>query len=247
MKIDRIKRRHHENARKQCLDFEMSIKDTGDRARKHPSGKVRVLSHPWQGYNGQREFAAAQCRNDWVLMLDADEECSPELRAEIEKLPASRLDRTAIFQMPRNNYVARRHVRCWGPDYQTRFVHKSRVLWDKAPIPEHRSPQPGFRLEKLRAPLFHNRMTPYSPVDFADGRRIQDYGISLGETLHARGRRGSYLDMLLRPAFTFLKYYLFKGGFLQGRFGLAIAYKTTMMVMSKYSVLYGKELEKENK
>ena len=39
MKIDGIKRRHHENARKQRLDFEVSIKDTGDRARKHPSGK----------------------------------------------------------------------------------------------------------------------------------------------------------------------------------------------------------------
>ena len=39
MKIDGIKRRHHENAGKQRLDFEISIKDTGDRARQHPSGK----------------------------------------------------------------------------------------------------------------------------------------------------------------------------------------------------------------
>ena len=222
-----------------------STDGTIELCRAHPSDKVRVIAHPWLGFNGQREYAAAQCRNDWVLMLDADEECSPALRAEIEKLPPERFQDTAIFAIPRQNYLAKRHVRCWGPDYQTRLIHKGRVVWDKAPIPEHRAPQPGFKLRHLKSPLFHNRLTPYSAIDFADGRRIQDYGLSLGETLHTRGRRGSYPDMLLRPAFTFLKYYVFKGGFLDGRFGLAIAYKTTMMVMAKYSVLYGKELENQ--
>lgn len=45
---------------------------------------ARVLYNAWQGYGPQKRFAEDQCRNDWLLMLDADEEVSPELRAEIQ-------------------------------------------------------------------------------------------------------------------------------------------------------------------
>jgi hypothetical protein len=47
---------------------------------------------------------------------------------------------------------------------------------------------------------------------------------------------------LTRPGLTFLKYYLLKGAFLDGRFGLTIALKTTIGAALKYSVLYGREV-----
>lgn len=44
---------------------------------------ARVLYNPWPGYGPQKRFGEDQCRNDWILNLDADEIISPQLRDEI--------------------------------------------------------------------------------------------------------------------------------------------------------------------
>src|SRR3954462_10209291 len=40
----------------------------------------KVLSRAFTTFGEQKNFAAMQARNDWVLSLDADEVLSPELR-----------------------------------------------------------------------------------------------------------------------------------------------------------------------
>ena len=54
----------------------------------------RIVFHPWEGFVKQKGFALSCCTGDWVLNLDADEEVSPELAAEItakvRSLPANR-------------------------------------------------------------------------------------------------------------------------------------------------------------
>lgn len=214
-------------------------------ATAHPT-RPRVLFNAWPGYNLQRQFSCTQGQHDWVLLLDADEECSPELAMEIQQLDPARLEHTAILRMPRKNFIARRYVRCWSPDYQSRLVHRARVTWDPRSMPEFRTPRAGFTTAKLRASLLHNPRTPYQPSDFADPRQPE---LAHGHATHLQqaGKRASLLNLLFRPAMTFLKYYLLRGAFLDGRFGLAIAYKTTILVMLKYSVLYGRELEARQK
>ena len=56
---------------------------------------ARVLHRDWDGYGPQKRFAEEQCRNDWLLNLDADEVVSPELAAEIRRLFADGPDRDA--------------------------------------------------------------------------------------------------------------------------------------------------------
>src|SRR5689334_41735 len=43
----------------------------------------RIFQRPWPGYVEQKRFALGQCRSEWILNLDADEEVSPSLRDEI--------------------------------------------------------------------------------------------------------------------------------------------------------------------
>ena len=234
-----------------CLDSvawcdDIVIVDSGstdgtiEKAASHPA-KPRVINHPWGGYNQQRQFAVGQCRHPWVLALDADEECSPELAAEIQNLPENQTSAAAMYEMPRKNFIARRYVRCWSPDYQARLIHQQRVDWDDKSAPEIRRPKPGFRIPKLKRPLLHNRLSPYITTDINDGPRMAEHAAILAESLRARGKHAKMMDMLFRPWLTFLKYYIFRGGFLQGRFGLVICYKTTIGVMLKYSVLYANE------
>lgn len=214
--------------------------------RNHPC-RPRVEHHDWLGYGPQREYAAGLCRHDWVLMLDADEECSPKLQHEIAALDESALASVALFEMPRRNYIARRYLICWSPDYQSRLMHRQRVTTDAVSIPERRVAKPGFRTLKLRGPLEHNRLTPYHQRDVVDAVKLRDYAIELAQTMQRNGKKARWTDLLLRPPFTFVKYYILRGGFLYGRLGLVVAWKTTVSVILKYSVLYGTELDSDTR
>jgi hypothetical protein len=217
-----------------------STDGTPEKAAAH-AAHPRVIHRSWAGYNQQREFAVGQCRNPWVLALDADEECSPELADEIQKLDDAGTAAVAMFEMPRKNFIARRPVRCWSPDYQARLIHQQRVVWDEKSAPEIRRPKAGFSVRRLSMPLLHNRMSPYRTTDINDGPRMAEHAAILAASLRSRGKHATLAGLLFRPILTFLKYYLLRGGFLQGRFGLVICYKTTIGVMLKYSVLYAEE------
>ena len=47
---------------------------------------ARVISHPWEGYARQKNFAASQAKHDWILSLDADEALSAPLRESLLRL-----------------------------------------------------------------------------------------------------------------------------------------------------------------
>ncbi|TWU28180.1 glycosyltransferase family 2 protein [Bythopirellula polymerisocia] len=63
-----------------------------DTAQVAEQAGARVMHNPWSGYGPQKRFAEDQCRNGWLLMLDADEEVSPALASEIQE----------IFRLPVN-------------------------------------------------------------------------------------------------------------------------------------------------
>jgi len=49
-----------------------------------------VVEHAWEGFSGQRNFAASLAHGDWILIVDADERATPELRDEIAAFISSR-------------------------------------------------------------------------------------------------------------------------------------------------------------
>ncbi|MCK7511198.1 MAG: glycosyltransferase [Desulfobacterales bacterium] len=66
-------------------------------------GTVRIASdfgcdvfvEPWRGFGPQKQFAVEKCREDWILVLDADERIPPETACVIRKLSTLRPPRPA--------------------------------------------------------------------------------------------------------------------------------------------------------
>src|ERR1700741_3940197 len=92
---------------------------TRDIAREHGA---RVIEEAWRGYVAQKQYAVELCTKDWVLLLDADEEVSPELAEEIRAALANPGGSNA-FRLPRKNLFLGRWMRHGGfyPDPKLRL------------------------------------------------------------------------------------------------------------------------------
>ncbi|MCX5659041.1 MAG: glycosyltransferase family 2 protein [Planctomycetota bacterium] len=220
---------------------ELVIVDSGS-TDATPGIAMRFATHytvePWRGYSKQKEYAAGLCRHDWVFVLDADEEISPQLAEQIKRLTPEQLDQRDVFWFPRRNYVMGRYVRAWSPDWQSRLIQRKRVRWSDDALHEDRLASDASRVGRLSGWIDHKRTSTAGWSDYFSGKRMDERLMMVARQMHARGKRCSQADLLLRPPVAFWKSYLLKGGILDGTFGLLIAQKAAVSTQLKYAALW---------
>jgi glycosyltransferase involved in cell wall biosynthesis len=98
-----------------------------------------VYEEPWQGgFGAQKQFALDQCREAWILLLDADERIPPETAAAIREVIAGDDGMTAGFRFPRKNFFQGRWIRHagWWPDRLIRLFRRGRGGMSPASVHE---------------------------------------------------------------------------------------------------------------
>ena len=193
---------------------------------------------PWRGYTGQKQYGAGLASNDWVFILDGDEEISPELANEIQALNDTELDGLDVIYMPRQNWVLGRPVRAWFPDRQSRLIHRQRVTWPEEALHEDRRPSDPSRTRQLSGHLEHKRAGSATWDDYFSGRRMDERLMLVAQQMHDRGKRVGFVGLWLRPKLAFFKFFVLKRGFLDGTFGLMIAQKAAVSTQLKYAALW---------
>ncbi len=193
-----------------------------------------VHQHPWQGYIGQRNLIRGMAANPWVLFLDADEEVSPQLREAIDK--EFQPGRAAYdgYQFPRRVYYLDRWIRYgeWNPDIKLRLFKKA--LGRSVGEEPHDQVIVDGPVKTLRSPLYH-----YTYEDIADHVNTMNRFSSISaQAKYDAGYRFRWIDMLGRPMFRFVKGYVLKLGFLDGRRGWLIALISAFGVAIKYAKLW---------
>lgn len=228
---------------------ELLIVDSGStdgtaQIAKHYADKYVV--EPWRGYTGQKEFAVTLAKNDWILILDADEEVSKKLAGELIELSDRDLDKYDMGMIRRQNYVMGRHVRAWSPDWMSRLMHRGRIRWVEHALHDQREATSPDRVMWLKGWLEHKRVSRSGFNDYFGGKRMDERLISIARQMHARGRRCSWFDLIVRPRMAFWKMYLVKRGFMDGKFGLLIAQKAAVSTQLKYAALWAVEHEERS-
>lgn len=188
-----------------------STDDTVALAKAHGA---RVIEQPWLGYGPQKHFAVQQAAYDWVLCLDADERISPALRAGIEA--ALHAPQARVFEMARcNRFMGRwlRHGEGY-PDWSMRLFDRRAARWSDDPV--HEKVLTSEKPARLAGDLLHDSAETLALYLDKQNR----YTSLQAEKLFAEGRRASGLLLLASPLARFLKFYLFRLGFLDGRPGL---------------------------
>jgi len=199
---------------------------------------ARLLERPFDGFVAQKNFAVEQARHDVILSLDADEEVSHALRAEIQALCGGDSLRHPGYKVSRLTHYLDREIRGtdWYPDWQLRLFDRrhGRFAGDLV----HESVKVDGPVGKLKGELIHR---PYR--DEEDHlRRIDRYASLWAEAAHRRGRRAIPGEGVAASFFAFLRNYFLKGGILLGTVGLKISRRNAFYVQQKFAKLRALEI-----
>lgn len=174
----------------------------------------------WPGFGPQKNRALARCRYRWVLSIDADEQVSDALAAEILRVlreaPAEAT--VAGYWLRRSSRYCGQVIRhgLWGNDRVLRLFERQRGRFTDARV--HESLVCDGETRVLEGILVHDSVD--SPEDARS--KARRYAFLGAEALRARGRGGS-LQGGVHAGWSFVRGYLLRAGFLDGRLGLTLA------------------------
>jgi len=176
-----------------------------------------------------RNFAIRAATHPWVLIVDSDELVQPALREYLYRLVGSENPPNAV-RMARKNYFMGRWMHGQYPDYILRFFRKELVDW---PAEIHRQPAiPGVTVTlpaRRRALAFIPLVNP-RVADWV----AKDNLYTSQEVEKRRGQRVSWLGLLFAPWWRFVRAYLLKGGWRDGKPGYIYA---RMLALYKFYTL----------
>jgi glycosyltransferase involved in cell wall biosynthesis len=193
---------------------------------------ARVLVVPGVTIAEQRNAGIAIARHNWVLALDADERVSPELRESLTSLSQSPAAVHSAFRVRSRNWHLGRELLHgpWGRDWKVRVFSRDQryaVQW----VHEHLE---GLAdVGALDGALLHR---PYRDLSH-QVLKIATYAAWAARDLRARGRRGHIWDLFTRPAWRFVRDYVFLNGWRDGAPGFIVAWVSAFSVFLKYACL----------
>lgn len=199
---------------------------------------VRYLVEPWRGYTRQKQYAVSLATHDWVLVLDGDESCTPDLAEEIQRLSAQDLERYDVLHMRRRNFVMGRRVRAWEPDWQSRLIHRHRCQWADEVLHDRRLPSHPSRQAWLRHYLEHKRTSAGGFLDYFHGALEDARVMMVARQQYDRGARCHWYHLVFWPTGAFLKFYVLRLACLDGRFGFLIAQKAARGEQLRWAALW---------
>ena len=200
---------------------------------------ARVFVRPFDNFAGQRNFAQTQIafRHPWVFHLDADEQFTPELRAEChQRLTAETTELDGYYVAPKMLWKGRWIPHCTDyPAYQARLVRAPQFRFIE--VGHGQREDPTMRLGYLRANYRHELASGGETEWLQKHRRYAAKEAAAhecttptalpwrrlfsGQALERRRalKQLSY-RLPFRPLARFLYQYGLRGGFLDGATGL---------------------------
>jgi glycosyltransferase involved in cell wall biosynthesis len=178
---------------------------------------ARVAAHSWKGFGPQKNYALSLAQGDWVLSIDADERVTPQLAEAIK---------TAIVSGTANGYdIPRRSSFCgrmmrhsgWFPDRVLRLFRRDKGRFSDDIV--HERVICDGTVARLKEPLLH-----YPVARLEDAiRRMDNYSTLGAERIAASDKPVWFFTGIARGAFTFLRIYVLRLGFLDGSAGFLLA------------------------
>ncbi|MEO1200764.1 MAG: glycosyltransferase family 2 protein [Pseudomonadota bacterium] len=171
----------------------------------------------WQGFGRQKDAALSLATGEWVLSIDADERATRDLADAISA--AIHDTNHAAFRMPRLATFLGQEIRTsgWWPDHVVRLVRRGAGRFNHAAI--HEQIEVNGTIGAIDTPLLHHAVRDLDQVT----QKIDRYSRLGADHMAASGREVGFFSGPLHALGAFMRMYVLKRGFMDGRNGFLIA------------------------
>jgi glycosyltransferase involved in cell wall biosynthesis len=198
---------------------------------------ARIIQHEYINSAKQKNWAIPQCRYEWVLLIDTDEQLEAGLREEIQTFLTNPSPNVDACRMPRKNMILGQWLKVMNlwPDYVTRLFRRDIARYEDKEV--HADiVVPGQVLTFRHAFIHHGTPSLSKQIGYLD--RYTGYQ---ADEFEKQGRTFSWWHLILRPAAAFLYYYFYKKGFTAGFRGFFVSVQIAIYSFYTYAKLWEKE------
>ena len=195
----------------------------------------------WPGFGAQKQRALDAARGAWILSLDADEWLDDTLAAAVQAaVQTEPNDATpddcgpVAFEVTRMSAFCGQWMRAsgWFPDRGVRLWRRGVARFSTDLVHEHLDVK--GRTLRLPGLLLHDSIpTLESAID-----KMDRYSTGRALDLHARGKHGGLGSAVGHGLWAFLRTFVFRRGFLDGKLGFVLAVHNAETTYYRYLKLW---------
>jgi glycosyltransferase involved in cell wall biosynthesis len=188
----------------------------------------------WKGFGVQKQSAVDKCRNEWILLLDADERIPSETADIIRSIVFDPQQEAVGYSFPRKNFFQGRWIKRmgWWPDRVVRLFRSGSGRMSEASV--HEAVLIDGEVKALNSPIEHYTESRFSQLLL----KINQYSTLGAQQAYAAGKRSSIAGAFLRAVLTFFQNYFLRLGLLDGASGLVLAVTDSINKFCKYAKLW---------
>lgn len=189
----------------------------------------------WQGFGIQKQRAQSYARGDWVLSIDSDERVTAELKEEILTVVKEN-NQDTIYAVPRLPDVFGHFLRHggWYPARKVRLYARNKGQYGSQRVHEKLEFNAKVNTVNLKNDLLHYTYRDLEHYLVKSAQYATEWSIQRQQ----RGKKSSLLKGFLHGIGCFIKIYIIKAGFLDGKYGLLIALLSGHSTFAKYADLW---------
>jgi len=203
-----------------------STDNTTELCKKYTQKVTVTPDWPGDGPQKNRALQAATC--DWVLCLDADERVSPHLAKEIQ---AAITQKTfAAFKIPFRSSYCGKLIRFgdWRGESHIRLFERRKAAFTPDIVHCHLKVQ--GQIGKCQHIIIHHPFHHLAAMLY----KMNDYSTQGAQLYFAKQKKASLWTALTHSIWCFLRGYLLKLGFLDGREGFLLAMSNAQGTYYRY-------------
>jgi len=202
---------------------------------------ARVIQRPFDDWSSHQNWAVQniQFKHPWVLYLDADERCPPEMADEVQWLAANDSIHAA-FQIRRKDYfmgVWLKHAQLY-PTWLVRLFRPEKIRYERLvnPVACVDGATGNLQAHIFHYPFSHGvahwiaRHNRYSDMEAQEWMKSRESNLllfkpllSADKNLRRQALKEIFYRLPARPTIKFIYYYLIRRGFLDGKAGFTYA------------------------
>lgn len=193
---------------------------------------TKVIRREYHYSASQKNWAIPQASNEWILLVDADERVTPELKEEILNT-LKKPDHVAYWIGRKNHFMGEPvNYSGWRNDSVIRLFKRDNCKYEDKNV--HAEIIANGSVGRLKNKLYHNTYVTFDKYI----EKMNRYATWQAKDYDKKTSTLTPYHFVIKPFWGFFKHYIIQSGFRDGVVGLTIAYIQGYVVFMRYVKLW---------